>query len=126
MKKIIVVSCVLLSIVLLFACSKKPDCLVADDIKEVKAVSLGADKYALYLRTSGFNEKEFFYELYKDKPEFDECGRAVTAAVSKIHVDTTEGTPVKLKIIDFALHIEYASAGGNDFDPANIVVEHEL
>jgi hypothetical protein len=90
-------------------CSNKPDCFVADTIKEITALPLNENGLHVYLRSSGFNEKEHFYEMYKGIPVFDECGQPGRQSISQVHVDTSIGYPQKLIVKNNRLEIVYSS-----------------
>lgn len=113
----LLISCLLLS------CSIDNDCFVADSIEKVKKISIDSKDHFLYLRTSGFNEKEHFYELYNFAPKFNDCGKSTTPPISDIHIDTTEGYVDKLIIKNNKLEIIYSK---NDFkivDFSNVEVK---
>lgn len=111
----------LVMLVAISACSKKPDCMVADSIQEIGNESLNNKGLHLYLRTSGFSEKEHFYELFRGVPSFDECGITTTDTLYQVHVDTSLGTPEKLIIKNNKIEIEYKSGeGGNQL--GNVIV----
>jgi hypothetical protein len=100
------------AILLLFssviACSDKPDCLVADSLKEMTAPSLNEKGLHIFLRTSGFNEKEHFYEMYKGMPAFDSCGRTGSSLISLVHIDRSIGYAQKLIVKDNRMEIVYS------------------
>lgn len=103
------------------ACSKMPDCMVADSIQEIGNESLNNKGLNLYLRTSGFSEKEHFYELYRGAPSFDECGITSADTLSQVHVDTSLGAPERLIIKNNQVEIEYKSGeAGNQL--GNVIV----
>ncbi|MCF6258226.1 MAG: hypothetical protein L3J98_11850 [Gammaproteobacteria bacterium] len=118
---------ILLYIFLVFlgtsACTKKPDCFTADSIKEMKIMSLNKKGYFLFLRTSGFQEKIHFYELFKDSPEFDVCGKTLSQPVFQISLDDSEGFPIKLEISEDGMKTIYSSTQKNDFNLESIDVE---
>lgn len=111
----------LVMLVAISACSKKPDCMVADSIQKIENQSLNNKGLHLYLRTSGFSEKEHFYELFRGAPSFNECGITTTDHLYQVHVDTTIGTPEKLIIKNNKIEIEYKSGeAGNQL--SNVIV----
>jgi len=82
---------------LLSACSR--DCFVADTYDEIRDSRLSSKHLYLYIRTTGFNEKESLFQLYSIQPVFDECGIPSVEPVAEEHVDTSAGNVDKL-IID--------------------------
>jgi hypothetical protein len=115
---------VLLLLMSLAACSNKADCLTADTIKEITAQSLNEKGVHLFLRSSGFNEKVHFYEMFKGEPTFDECGQTKGKLISQIHVDTSIGKPKKLIVKSNQIELVYTDAEGN-YQLENISVEVE-
>lgn len=103
------------------SCSSKTGCLVADSLQEMQSEVLRDEGLHLFLRTTGFNEKEFFYELYKESPAFDECGQSEKKPISQAHIDTTIGTPIKVNIQGDQMKIEYTD-GVTDAALSNIMV----
>lgn len=91
------------------ACSKNPDCMIADSVEEIKNESLNKKGLHLYLRSSGFSEKEHFYELFGAAPSFNECAIATIDTLSQAHVDTSLGTPDKLIVKNNHIVIEYSN-----------------
>ena len=115
---------VLVMLVALSACSKKPGCMVADSIQEIGNESLNNKGLHLYLRTSGFSEKEHFYELFRGAPSFDECGITTTDTLSQAHVDTSIGIPEKLIIKKNQIEIEYKPGEiGNQLGSVIVVLD---
>lgn len=101
----------LLSLILLLtslvACSPEPDCFVADSVTQVKTIKGNGINYYVYLRISGFNKKEFFYELFLNEPEFDVCGKSNIDSISDIHIDQDEGIITKLLVKNNKLSAVY-------------------
>jgi len=89
---------VLFVFAILVSCSKRDDCFIADSVEKIKETHTNDTIYFVYLRMSGFNEKEYFYELYDIEPKFDDCGKSETKATFDLHVDTSEGKPITLII----------------------------
>lgn len=104
------------------ACSSSTDCMVSDVVESVSEVEIEEKKYSLYLRTSGFGEKENFYELYDHVPEFDVCGVSRSSPISEVHVDTTAGSIVRLDIKENILSLRYSK----DLDNAKNLKEVEI
>lgn len=97
-------------------CSKQPDCVTSDTMRKMTQVE-GARH--LYLRVSGFQEKEHFYELYDQEPAFDACGAADVAPLAVAHVDSAQGVPDSLSVHETALEIRYRE--GDTFSEAGLV-----
>ncbi len=104
-------------------CSTEQDCFVADSIKELKVSQLNGEAYFLFLRTSGFGEKEHFFELFKFKAKFDDCGQTSSKPIFEVHVDDTEGFPVKLVISDDKMKVVYSATADNSLNLETIKVE---
>jgi hypothetical protein len=83
--------------------------MVADNLKKIENEALSKNGLHLYLRATGLNEKEHFYELYKGVPTFDECGNAAISPVAQAHIDTTAGNPEKIVITSNQIEIEYTA-----------------
>lgn len=94
--------------------------MIADNVKQLSSPGLERKGLHIFLRTSGFNEKEYFYELFEGIPKFDECGQTQRNFISKTHVDTSIGMPEKLIIRGNKISIEYSS------EKENIVPLHEV
>lgn len=91
------------------ACTEKPSCMVADNVKKIENEALSKNGLHLYLMATGLNEKEHFYELYKGVPTFDECGNADISPVAQAHIDTTAVNPEKIIITSNQIEIEYTA-----------------
>lgn len=94
--------------VFLSGCSNEPDCLTSDTLREVETVE---DTRHLYLRVSGFQEKEFFYELYDQEPSFDSCGVANIETVAVAHIDREQGVPSAIDVKEASIEILYSEDG---------------
>lgn len=105
------------------ACTDNNDCFVAETVTPVKTIRIGGVDHFLYLRSSGFNEKEHFYELYKRSPKFDECGKTDISPISEVHLDTSEGVIVKLVIDKHKLKIIYSEEDNQGTDLSSIPIE---
>lgn len=110
---------------LLLSCSGESDCFVADVVEPVEQVTVGGTVHHIYLRTSGFNEKEQFFELYAEKPVFDDCGQAETTPVATVHIDENRGHPERLTVGDLVLEIDYSSESGSNGALTAIAVQVE-
>ena len=66
-------------------CSEK--CLVLPSVELLDSVQYEDEVYYLYSRTTGIQEKQTFFELYKNKPEIDACREANIKAVAIVPHD---------------------------------------
>lgn len=118
---------ILLTIALLFisllSCTANNDCNTADSVKQIKSYDVNSHAYFIYVRTSGFHEKEVFFELYDNVPVFDDCGKPDIPIVSAVHVDSTQGTVSKLVINANNLKIVYKKGQIEDIGFDNIPIE---
>lgn len=105
------------------ACSNEEDCFVAARNEAVATTSIGDKEYSIYLRTSGFQEKEFFYVLYLGVPEFNVCGKSSTEELTITHINLDEGDPVKLIVGDSEIIVEYAQDSSTATKLISIAVE---
>jgi hypothetical protein len=110
-------------IIFLLSCSANDDCLIADNLKQIKSFNINNNDYYLYLRISGFQEKEAFYVLYDDVPVFDECGKTDLSATSTVHVDSTKGAISKIVIYGKKLQIIYQKNNTMDQSLDSIPIE---
>jgi len=58
----------------LTACNKK--CVLLDAVEYLDTAQHEDELYYLYSRTYGFQEKQTIFELYKGKPQLDDCREA--------------------------------------------------
>lgn len=107
----------------LVACSTETDCFIADSVKLVKAIKIDSSDYFIYLRVSGFHEKETFYELYESKPTFGECKQSNILSVSDVHVDFSQGNVSKLVVDDRKLGVVYANDSVQYIDLKDVPIE---
>jgi hypothetical protein len=107
----------------LVACSNDTNCLIADSIHPIKMINVDGSEYSIYLKISGFHDKVSFYELYKGKPIFDECGWPNTLAIAEEPVDPSLGAVSKLVIDARRLHIVYTENKFQKVDLKNVPVE---
>ncbi len=108
---------------ILVSCSESNDCFIADSVEKIKEININDTVYFLYLRISGFNEKEYFYELYGREPKFDNCGKAEAGPISNLHVDTSVGKPVKLIVKNEALSLRFSKNSNGVVDLKKISIE---
>lgn len=59
----------------------------------VDSVKYNDEIYYLYARTTGFQEKIIYFELYEAKPEFDACNRSDQNLLYTIHYDDYPNYP---------------------------------
>ncbi len=113
---------IICTILFLSSCTKKDDCFTADSVKLIQSFTIDGQKHSLYLRVSGFHEKEVFYEIYENDPAFDSCGRPDRSAVSVTHVDFTRGQLLKLVIEGMAMTVFYIQDGNGETRPDRIPI----
>ena len=105
------------------ACSSGSECVVADSVLLVREISLNGADHFVYLRISGFHEKETYYELYDSIPEFDVCGKANRQAISEVHIDSMEGVASKLIVKNDKLIVGYSEKQSQRVDFKNMPVQ---
>ncbi|MGD9008183.1 MAG: hypothetical protein PVG41_09685 [Desulfobacteraceae bacterium] len=96
-----------LSFILLLSCTANNDCLTADSVEQIRSFDVNSHAYFVYVRISGFQEKETYFELYDNVPVFDDCGKPNIPIVAAVHVDPTQGVVSKIVIDDKNLKIVY-------------------
>ncbi|MET1256645.1 hypothetical protein [Aliikangiella maris] len=101
---------IVLTICFLSSCNSADECFIADNIFFIENSKLKENNRYLVIRTTGFNKKETFYELYTQKPDFDHCGRSKVEPHFVTHADTTEGRPEKLIYKNDRLDIIYSKS----------------
>ena len=110
--------------VVLLSCMSDDDCFTGDSIDQINTPTIKQQDHFLFLRTSGFQEKESFFELYEKKPTFDECARPDNPPISTAHVDSTGGQIKKLTIQGKELKLIYQPSGEKQkVDPKTIPIE---
>lgn len=82
-------------------------CDVADEVMVLDTAVIGGQEYHLVSRTTGFQEKETFFELYTSPPNFDGCGQSSVAPTSKELMDLSEGQLKGIQVEGKALHLVY-------------------
>lgn len=117
------ITVLLLSMITISGCSAKNDCFTSDSIEQLKVFKVNNVKYSLFLRISGFQEKEAFYELYKGVPIFDNCGQPNSNYVSTIHIDTNRGAVSKLIVEETNLDLIYNANGNGHTNYKDINIE---
>lgn len=86
---------------------KTNDCFIMDQNVYVKSINIENKSYFLYKQTNGWHDKISFFVLYKNKPEWDDCGRIDLEPVSIIEiVDRNQKTPL-VYVKDYKLIINY-------------------
>lgn len=109
--------------ILFIACSPDTDCLIADSVVQVREIRTNEVDYFIYLRISGFHEKEVFYELYNSEPIFNICGKPNIPAIADIHIDSTEGIVSKLVIDNQTLTVHYSKDSSQEVDLKDVQIE---
>jgi hypothetical protein len=89
-------------------------CGVADT---VSVLDSQADWHLIY-RVSGAQDKMQFFELYKGKPAFDDCGAPAAQPASKQPIDTEEGWLKAVRLRGTQLEIIYTRNKGESIEPA--------
>jgi len=107
----------------LVACSSEPECFFGDSVKLVKAINIGSSDYFIYLRISGFHEKETFYELYENKPTFGECRQSNILSISDVHVNLSQGVASKLVVDNRKLSVVYIEGSVQKINLKDIPIE---
>lgn len=108
---------------LILGCSDNHGCFVAETVTPVKKITITGLDHFLYLRSSGFSEKENFFELYKNKPEFDDCGKASLTPLSEVHIDSSKEMIDKVVIDKHKLTIVYSKEKTQSNNLVNVPVE---
>lgn len=116
--------CLLLSFWIV-ACSSDDKCFVADSLEKITTLDIDNQKYQLYLRISGLQEKEAFYEIYGNNPIFDNCGRTDTPVVADTHIDISQGQTTQLIINDTIINITFAKDKSGKVNLTDIKVQQE-
>lgn len=86
---------ILAFIILLSACDAK-DCLdiASDQLKLSDSIEYDGKEYLLYTRTSGWQEKIVYLELYEKEPTYDRCtNKTSPEPIFGIHYDYFPNDP---------------------------------
>jgi len=121
--KIVPVLAVLVSI--LAACSADIDCsgFPQGSIKKIKSFSyLGQPSY-LYLRVSGFQDKQFFYELYDHEPKFDTCNMTSSEPILEDHVFEQDNFASHIEINENQMAVIYTDTKPANYDFESIDIK---
>jgi len=80
---LLVISCLFVS-----ACSNEAckDILV-DDVRFADSINYNNADYYLYTRTTGWNDKAIYFELYAQKPTFDKCNQSTIRPIYDVVYD---------------------------------------
>lgn len=108
---------------LIVACSTDNSCAVADTVSLIKEINIKNNRYYIYSRVSGFQEKEIFYEMFSKKPIFDKCRQTKTLSVSDVHIDSSSGAVIKLIVQDETLNIVYSKDAVEKNEYNNVEIE---
>lgn len=122
MKKL-VLPIIMWSIIIIPGCSSNTDCFTSDNIDQIKVFYENGKKHTLFLRVSGLQEKEAFFELYSGAPAFDNCGQPSTKPLSMVHVDSTQGAVSKVVVEEEKLVLVYNAFGSSQTNPKDVFVE---
>ncbi len=49
---------------------------IVDDVRLADSIVFEGTEYYLYMRTTGWNDKAVYFELYDQKPSFNECSKS--------------------------------------------------
>ena len=72
---------------LLFACNSNDCGFPLDQIRFADKAEADGEKFYLYTRTVGWQNKTIFFELYNTEPSFDECRQTKTNFLFKTPYD---------------------------------------
>ncbi len=109
---IVVLIIIFLSLILLIAKFRVHDCLHSDAFTRLKSLQINGKEHSIYLRKSGFHEKEYFYELHQGLPKLDSCGDPVSKLISTTHIEFRDKSISKLVIENQKVKIIYAEGSG--------------
>jgi hypothetical protein len=112
-----------LSLIVFLSCTSTNECLPADSIKQIKSFDVNSHAYFIYVRISGAQTEETFFELYDNVPVFDDCGKPNIAIISTARVDSAQGSVSKLIIDDHNLKIVYKKNQSEEIRFDNIPIE---
>jgi hypothetical protein len=97
----------IITVVITAACSdpSSNQCITVDALKELYK----SDRYSVYQRISGFQDKSCIIEVYQGQPRFDRCSVPSTAPVFEDSIDT-EGhiQSITYLIKDRSIQVEYS------------------
>ena len=112
---------------LLASCSSENDCrgFPSDYVKKIVEIKLADKTTYLYLRTAGFQDKQFFYELYDKEPSFNTCGVASIKPILEDHVFTKNNYATELVVRKNNIEIVYSDIKPENYDLEKIVVKVE-
>ncbi len=97
----VIKSILVLSILFFISSCSSKDCeeLVLDSVKYHDTAIWFGKKYYLYSRTTGWQEKVVFFELYEQEPVFNKCMHSNIKPIFARAFDDTEDHPYIEKII---------------------------
>lgn len=92
---------IILSLLLILGACSSNGCedLVLDSFKHQDKTIISGKEYHLYSRTTGFQEKVVFFELYEEKPTFDKCMQANLSPIYVRPFDDDEDHPYIKELI---------------------------
>lgn len=114
---------ILVPAALIVACGTKNDCFTSDNVKQLKMINHNNRSYSIYLRISGFQEKESFYELYEGVPSFDDCGKPSIQAKSTVHIDSIQGSVSRLILDGEKLYIVFKKDSSDNANFEDVKIE---
>lgn len=121
--RMLIVTIFFLSTITFAACLNEKRCIASDSVKHLKTFEIKDENYNLYLRISGFQEKESFYEIYEGTPVFDDCAQPDIPPRAMAHIDSTKGPVSKLVISGEKLFIAYGSEDLRNINYETIPIE---
>jgi hypothetical protein len=97
----------IITFVITAACSEPSSnqCITVDTLKELYS----SDRYSVYQRISGFQDKSRIIEVYQGQPRFDRCAMPITPPVFEDSIET-EGNiqSITYLINDRSIQVEYS------------------
>ncbi len=99
--KILRVSIIVIFLFSLVSCDKNCSFDIAgDQLRFADSIEKNSKTYYLYTRTTGWNDKVVFFELYDKEPIFDKCTyQPDKKAVYSIHYDSFPDQPETIKYV---------------------------
>lgn len=121
--KIVTTLTLLMSI--LWACSSDTDCsgFPQGSIQRIQTIVYLGEPAYLYLRVSGFQDKQFFYELYDHKPVFDHCNITVSKPILEDHIFEQDNYVSHIEINKNKMAIIYTNAKPANYDFESIDIK---
>ena len=110
---------------ILSACSGDIDCsgFPQGSIKKIKSISYLGEPSYLYLRASGFQDKQFFYELYDHEPTFNTCNMTSSEPILEDHVFEQDNYVSHIEIGENKMSIIYTDSKPASYDFESIHIK---